>query len=256
MKVSCGMYNPCMRRMMVVTAHPDDEASSFGGSLRLYQERGVETCVICLTAGQAATHRGSARSDQELGELRRKEFAAACEILKVSRGIMLDYPDGQLHRLEMQRVVSDLSRRIREFRPQVLLTFDAAGSVTGHTDHTMASMFATLAFHWSGRSNRFPDQLTGSVTPHKIQKLYHTAAEFTLPGRQPITLPPITTTIEIGNYLETKLEAFRAHTTQQPLWSMFEEHARKRGGRELFHLAAAQNGGPVVQETDLFAGVL
>jgi len=56
-----------MRRMMVVTAHPDDEASSFGGSLRLYQERGVETCVICLTAGQAATHRGSARSDQELG---------------------------------------------------------------------------------------------------------------------------------------------------------------------------------------------
>jgi len=245
-----------MRRMMVVTAHPDDEASSFGGSLRLYQERGVETCVICLTAGQAATHRGSARSDQELGELRRKEFAAACEILKVSHGIMLDYPDGQLHRLEMQRVVSDLSRRIREFRPQVLLTFDAAGSVTGHTDHTMASMFATLAFHWSGRSNRFPDQLTGSVTPHKIQKLYHTAAEFTLPGRQPITLPPVTTTIEIGNYLETKLEAFRAHTTQQPLWSIFEEHARKRGGRELFHLAAAQNGGPVVQETDLFAGVL
>ena len=72
-------------------------------------------------------------------ELRRKEFAAACEILKVSRGIVLDYPDGQLHRLDMQRVVSDLTLRIREFRPQVLLTFDAAGSVTGHTDHTMAS---------------------------------------------------------------------------------------------------------------------
>src|SRR5260221_14395547 len=92
-------YNPCMRRMMVVTAHPDDEASSFGGSLRLYQERGVETCVICLTPGQAATCRGGARNDQELTAMRRQEFAAACEILKVSRGVILDYTDGQLHRL-------------------------------------------------------------------------------------------------------------------------------------------------------------
>jgi LmbE family N-acetylglucosaminyl deacetylase len=97
--------------------------------------------------------------------------------------------------------------------------------------------------------------LTGSIAPYRIQKLYHTAADFTLPGRQPITLPPITTTIEIGNYLETKLEAFRAHTSQQPLWAMFEEHTRKRGGRELFHLVAAEKAGPVAQESDLFAGV-
>ena len=241
--------------MMVVTAHPDDEASSFGGSLRLYRERGVETCIICLTPGQAATHRGNARSDQELGELRRKEFAAACEILKVSRGIVLDYPDGQLHRLEMQRVVSDLTLRIREFRPQVLLTFDAAGSVTGHTDHTMASVFATLAFHWAGRSNRFPDQLTGSATPHQIQKLYHTAADFTLPGRQPVTLPPVTTIIEIGNYLETKLEAFRAHTTQQPLWSCLKSTRGSAAGESYFIWRQVQNAGPVVQESDLFAGV-
>ena len=244
-----------MRRMMVVTAHPDDEASSFGGCLCLYRERGVETSIVCLTPGQAATYRGGARNDQELAARRREEFAAACKILKVSRGIVLDYPDGQLHRLDMQRVVSDLTLRIREFRPQVLLTFDPAGGVTGHTDHTMASMFATLAFHWSGRSNRFPDQLAGPVAPHRVQKLYHTSADFTLPGRQPITLPPATAIVEIGNYLETKIKAFRAHTSQQPLWPLFEEYARKRGGRELFHLAAAVNAGSVQPESDLFAGV-
>jgi LmbE family N-acetylglucosaminyl deacetylase len=248
-------YNPCMRRMMVVTAHPDDEASSFGGSLCLYSARGVETCIVCLTAGQAATHRGGARNDQELGEMRREEFAAACNILKVSRGVVLDYPDGQLHRLDMQRVVSDLTLRIREFRPQVLLTFDPAGGVTGHTDHTMASVFATLAFHWAGRSNRFPDQLNGSVNPHRIQKLYHASADVGLPGRQPVTLPPATAVIEIGNYLETKIDAFRAHTSQQPLWPQFEEYARKRGSRETFHLAAAVKPEPLMQETDLFSGV-
>jgi LmbE family N-acetylglucosaminyl deacetylase len=241
--------------MMVVTAHPDDEASSFGGTLRLYHERGVETCVICLTPGQAATHRGGARNDHELGALRRQEFAAACNVLRVSRWIVLDYPDGQLHRLELQRVVSDLTLRIREFRPQVLLTFDPAGGVTGHTDHTMASVFATLAFHWAGRSNRFPDQLSGALSPHRIQKLYHATADFSLPGRQPITLAPPTAVIEIGNYLETKIEAFRAHVSQQPLWPLFEEYARQRGKRELFHLAAAVKADPARQESDLFADV-
>jgi LmbE family N-acetylglucosaminyl deacetylase len=244
-----------MLRMMVVTAHPDDEASSFGGSLCVYRKRGVETCVTCLTAGQAATHRGGAHNDQELGALRRREFAAACEILRVSRGTVLDYPDGQLHRLEMQRVVSDLVLRMREFRPQVLLTFDPAGGVTGHTDHSMASVFATLAFHWAGRSNRFPDQLSDSVAPYGVQKLYYATADFVLPGRQPVALAPITTVIDIGDYLETKIAAFRAHASQQPLWPLFEEYARKRGRREIFHLVAAAEAGDIERETDLFAGV-
>jgi LmbE family N-acetylglucosaminyl deacetylase len=244
-----------MLRMMVITAHPDDEASSFGGALRLYHERGVETCVICLTPGQAATYRGGAHNDHELAVIRRKEFAAACEILKVSRGIVLDYPDGQLHRLDLYRVVCDLTARMREFRPQVLLCFDPAGGVTGHTDHSMASIFATLAFHWAGRNNRFPDQLGPSISPHRAQKLYYATADFMLPGRQPVTLARATTVIEIEGYLETKVKAFRAHTSQQPLWPLFEEYARKRGRRELFHLVAAVKSGPLVQESDLFAGV-
>ena len=148
-------------RLMVITAHPDDEAGGFGGVLRLYRERQVETCVVCLTPGQAASNRGGAKSDQELAAIRRKEFAAACEILKVNRGIVLDYPDGQLYRQDSYKVACDLSRHLREFRPQVLLTFGPEGGLTGHTDHSMVSVFATLAFHWAGRANRYPDQLQG-----------------------------------------------------------------------------------------------
>ncbi|PYV74808.1 MAG: hypothetical protein DMG97_07800, partial [Acidobacteria bacterium] len=77
-------YNLRMFRLMVITAHPDDEAGNFGGSLRLYRDRGAETCVICLTPGQAATNRGPAKSDRELAELRRQEFVASCEILRVT----------------------------------------------------------------------------------------------------------------------------------------------------------------------------
>ncbi len=239
---------------MCVTAHPDDEAGNFGGCLQLYADRRVETCVICLTPGQAATHRGGARSDMELATLRRQEFAAACAILKVTNAIVLDYPDGQLHRIEPYKVACDLVLKIREFRPQVVLTFGPEGGVTGHTDHSMASIFATLAFHWAGRSNRYPDQFNDSIRPHRAHKLYHATANFTLPDRQPVTPSPTTAIVEVGPYLENKLRAFKAHTSQSPLFQMFESRMRQYGGLERFHLAASLN--PVVQaETDLFAGV-
>ena len=160
-----------MLRLMCITAHPDDEAGGFGGTLRLYREKGVETCVVCLTPGQAATNRGGAKSDDELAAMRRKEFAASCEILKVTRGIVLDYPDGKLHRQDLYRVVCELTQHIRNFRPQVLMTFGSEGGVTGHTDHSMASVFASLAFQWAGRENRFPDQLADGKAPYRTQKL-------------------------------------------------------------------------------------
>jgi len=242
-------------RLMVITAHPDDEAGGFGGSLRLYSDRGVETYVVCLTPGQAATHRGGARSDHELAAIRRKEFAAACEILNVSRRIVLDYPDGQLHRQDIYHAVCDLTLQVREFQPQVMLTFGPEGGVTGHTDHSMASIFATLAFHWAGRNNRFPDQLHDHLVPHRTQKLYYATATFSLPDRQPITLSPATAVIDISAYVETKIAAFKAHSSQSPLLPLFEGHMRKRGARELFHLAATMKSGSVEPETDLFAGI-
>lgn len=243
------------KRLMCITAHPDDEAGGFGGSLLLYGERGVRTCVICLTAGQAATHRGAAKSDQELGIIRREEFNAACKILNVSEPILLDFPDGQLYRQDLYRVVCDLTHHVRRFRPQVLLTFGPEGGLTGHPDHSMASIFASLAFHWAGRDNRYPDQLTGGLTVHRAQKLYYATADFALPGRQPVTMPPTTTVIDIARHLETKIAAFKAHITQSPLAAIFEPAVRQRGAVERFHLAASTNYGPVVQETDLFKGM-
>jgi LmbE family N-acetylglucosaminyl deacetylase len=251
----CPSYNESMLRLMCITAHPDDEAGSFGGSLRLYHDRGIESCILCLTPGQAASHRGGAVNDQDLAAARRKEFAAACEILKVTQGIVLDYPDGQLHRQELYKVVYELTLHIRRLRPHVLLTFGPDGSVTGHTDHSMTSVFATLAFHWAGRNNRFPDQLSGAIQPHRSQKLYYGTVNFTLPDRQPVTLPPATAIIEIGDYLETKIAAFKAHTSQSPLWPLFESHVRGRGRQEMFHLVARMTPGLIEQETDLFAGI-
>jgi LmbE family N-acetylglucosaminyl deacetylase len=244
-----------MFRLMCVTAHPDDEAGNFGGTLRTYHDRGVETCVICLTSGQAATNRGGAKNDQELAAMRKREFAASCEILGVSRPMIFDYPDGQLHRLELNRVVYELTFEIRQFCPHVMLTFGPEGGVTGHTDHSMAGVFASLAFQWAGRSNRYADQLHSPTQAHRTQKLYYPSAESGLPGRQPITFPPPTAEIEIGKHLQTKISAFKAHASQAPLFPLFEEKVRKQGSRESFHLVASVKASPIRQESDLFEGI-
>jgi LmbE family N-acetylglucosaminyl deacetylase len=245
-----------MLRLLCFTAHPDDEAGSFGGTLLRYAERGVETHVICLTPGQAATHRGPAKSDEELSALRRCEFEAACKLLKVSRATVLDYPDGKLDRQDFLAVVADLTRRVRELRPHVVMTMGTEGAITAHTDHSMVSVFATMACHWAGRTNRFPDQLQNGLAPHQTQKLYYATALFTMPERQPVSLAPTTCIIELEpREIETKIAAFKCHTSQAPLFGFFEETVRKRGKKEVFHLANRIKPQKAEMETDLFAGV-
>jgi LmbE family N-acetylglucosaminyl deacetylase len=168
---------------------------------------------------------------------------------------VLSYPDGNLYRQDLYHVVCDLTYHVREFRPQVMLTFGPEGGITGHTDHSMASVFATLAFEWAGRSNRYPDQLKNGTQPYRPQKLYFQTSGAVLPDRQPISPPPPTTTINIGSYLQTKIEAFKAHTSQAPLFQRVEETLKRTGPEENFHLAAAVNFAPLTAETDLFAGV-
>src|SRR5580704_19471802 len=106
-----------MRKLLCVTAHPDDEAGAFGGTLLLYAERGVETSVICLTEGTAARNRGTATTNEELAKLRRAEFAASCTLLGIRHGEVFAYSDGKLDHADLYQVVGDLVLRIRRLRP-------------------------------------------------------------------------------------------------------------------------------------------
>lgn len=245
-----------MLRLLCITAHPDDEAGGFGGTLLHYAQRGMETHVICLTPGQAATHRGGAKSDEELAQMRRREFEASCRLLRVSSGTVLDYPDAGLDQQNFYSTVADLTLRVRQVRPHIMITLGPEGGVTAHPDHSMASIFATMAYHWSGRTNRFPEQLQSGLAPHRAQKLYYGTALFTLHGRQPVSPPTASAIIELGKEgLETKIAAFKCHTSQAPLFPIFEETVRRRGSQELFHLAASSTPKKAEMETDLFSGV-
>ncbi len=246
-------------RMMCVTAHPDDECGGFGGALMLAHQRGVETSVVCLTEGRAASYRGDARSSDELAQLRRKEFAAALAVLGVTHGEVLTYPDGQLVNQDFSSVTAVLVERIRRFRPHVVLTFGGDGNVNLHPDHTMVCFFATAAFHWAGRSNFAPEQLAAGLIPYRPQKLYYGAAPFLANAdaeeARHIALMPASLVLELGELKAKKLEAFCQHTTQAELLVKVKTVFEKTGGEEKYLLAAAPGLPSSPLETDMFAGV-
>jgi LmbE family N-acetylglucosaminyl deacetylase len=242
-----------MKKLMCVTAHPDDEAWAFGGALLRYRKRGVETQVLCLTRGGAGTYRGTAKSSEEQMQLRAQEFHAACRLLKVTHTELLDYPDGGLARLNFFEVVADLTQRIRAAKPGVVITFGSEGTVTAHPDHSMVALFITAACHWAGRQDRFSEQLRRGVAPHSVEKLYYLSTKDIWPERPPISPPPITANIDVREFVETKVEAFKAHATQAPLLPTYERVLRSP--YEYYHLAAARAPRTAEAETDLFAGV-
>ena len=246
-----------MFRLLCITAHPDDEAGAFGGSLALYADRGVEVSVVCLTAGTAAKNRGTARTDDELAALRTAEFEESCRFLGIAHGEVLGYPDSKLDRADFHEVVGVLVGKIRRLRPHVVLTFGQDGGLTGHPDHAMAGVFATQAFQWAGRPDRYPEQLTSEVQPHAAQKLYYATADFKLPDRMPTAPPTVTARVEVGaERFERKNQAFRKHLTQNPLFERLRTNLGNMPTYEMFHLAATREPQGAKFETDLLEGVM
>ncbi len=239
-------------RLMCVVAHPDDECFAFGGALALAADRGVATYVVCLTDGQAATNRGDAASGEELGRMRRAEFVVSCDILGVSEHELMDYGDGQMEFVDFSSAAGRLVKRMRRFRPDVVLTFGADGALNTHADHTIASMLATAAFHWSGREKRYPE-LGVMFQP---RRLFHLSTNFFLPDRQAPLPAPWTVRLDIRAVRERKSEAFRAHASQAPLMERTRELFARYGGEEFYTLMASAEAEPAREMTDLFEGLL
>jgi LmbE family N-acetylglucosaminyl deacetylase len=246
-----------MFRLLCITAHPDDEAGAFGGTLALYADRGVEVHVVCLTAGTAARNRGTAQNDDDLAELRTAELLLSCEHLGVRFCEVLHFPDSQLDRATFDEVVGVLVEKIRLIRPHVVISFAPDGGLTGHPDHAMAGTFATQAFERAGRPDRYPEQLPQGLQPHRAQKLYWATADFVLPDRMPTAPAPVTARVEVGaERFERKIEAFMKHKTQEPLFDRLRKNLGRAPTQEMFHLAAAREPREAKIETDLFEGVV
>jgi LmbE family N-acetylglucosaminyl deacetylase len=239
-------------RLFCAIAHPDDECFAFGGALALAADHGAEISIVCFTDGKAGSYRGTANSREELGILRRKEFADSCRILGIQHFEVLDYEDGKLEFSPLSELAGKLVERIRSFRPHVVLTFGLDGAPNTHADHTTISAAASAAFHWAGSPKRYP-----ALGPlHTPQRLFHQTSNFFLPGRLQPLPAPWTLTLDITPVFQRKVDAFRAHTTQVPLLDQVLPLFEEFGKTEVYTLIGSPDPQPATQSADMFEGVL
>src|SRR6266478_6315442 len=133
------------KRLLGLFAHPDDEGT-MSGALLQYGALDVETGLVCATLG-------------EVGELADPSLAT---------------PENQDPRAFAQvsgaEVVGKLVAIIRQFRPQVMATFDETGGY-GHPDHIAIYRHTTSAFYAAADAVQYPE--LGPA--HGVSKLYYTA---------------------------------------------------------------------------------
>ncbi|WP_406152675.1 PIG-L family deacetylase [Streptomyces sp. NBC_01023] len=204
--------------LLAVFAHPDDESLSAGGVLARHAAAGARTAVV--TATWAAD------------TMRAAELAEALRILGAGRPRMLGYADARAPQsapgavrfcdVPLDESVRQLVRHIREFRPEIVVTHDAYGGLTGHPDHVHTHRVATLAVQAAGLDRLYPDAgapwrpsaLYLATHPHSAER--RLGASLVREGRAMYSVPDewVTATVDVGPWLEQKIGAVLAHRSE------------------------------------------
>jgi LmbE family N-acetylglucosaminyl deacetylase len=138
--------------VVVLHAHPDDEAIFTGATIRRAVDRGARVVLVSATGGEAGECRIDLTAGETLSRRRLVELERACELLGVSRLVMLGYRDSGAHRgpyrpgtlgaAPLAEVVRRVEQVVHEEHADALVHYDPRG-ITGHVDH--------LQVHRAGR---------------------------------------------------------------------------------------------------------
>jgi LmbE family N-acetylglucosaminyl deacetylase len=201
------------KRLLAVWAHPDDEAFGPVGTMCLARDNGWETALITATRGEGGQlGQVELAPGQTIGDLREAELHCASQVIGIDQLYIWRYPDGALKEIPIQTLVNDILAVMRDFRPQVVLSFGPDG-ITGHGDHIAVGSATEQAFE------RLRAEVGTEVAP---QRLYYvtTRPDYTGPRRMGEAAPPKppTTVLNVSAYEQVKLEALQCHASQRSNW--------------------------------------
>lgn len=225
--------------MLLIFAHPDDEAISCGGTIAKYVENGWRADLICATRGEAG---GDA-------EVRTSELEASTKILGIFSLSFLDYKDGTLKDQHAGEIEDKLYKKMIELAPDVVVTMESDG-ISNHPDHTKLTLSTTYAFQKYAYDLAYPDRKMTTPKRNLLLKseefvkrsLAETEGMITEPKLYYVCLPDsvvtylqkkkvlpvesfgkpwrgvldkfVTTVIDIKRFRTTKIRALKEHISQ------------------------------------------
>lgn len=280
-------------RLLHVHAHPDDESSKGAATTAKYVDEGVEVMVATCTGGE----RGSLLNPKlahllddptfDIGAVRSAEMDAAREILGIEQ-VWLGFvdsgfpegdplpplPEGCFGRVDPIEAAGRLVKVIREFKPQVMTTYDENGGYP-HPDHIMCNRISVEAF----RAAADPDAWPEHGEPWKVSKLYYHMSfhrrrfealdramheqGYDLPDERPSTWAEdkwdrLTTFVPCAQYFEVRDAALKAHATQvdpDGMWFAVPLAVQQAGWPTEDYQLVASRVPVCIPEDDLFAGL-
>jgi N-acetyl-1-D-myo-inositol-2-amino-2-deoxy-alpha-D-glucopyranoside deacetylase len=265
-----------MGTLLLVHAHPDDEAVSTGGVMMKAKTHGHRVVLVTATKGEAGEiyNMDPDASRPRLGEIRTEELKAAGEILGVDRIEFLGYRDSGMvdtadnkdprsfHQARLDEAAGKLAVLIREERPDVVVTY-AEDGVYGHPDHIKAHYVTNAALDLLEREGGGPRKLYYIAIPRSMLESFTSQMPDAVQrqntnmrvGGTPDEL--VTTRVDVHDYVDQKRKAFAAHVSQNDPNSWFTTMASQiyelAFGTEYFQLVRGKLGSEP-PEPDLFAG--
>ncbi|WP_088287238.1 PIG-L deacetylase family protein [Kineosporia sp. A_224] len=130
--------------VLVLHAHPDDEAIFTGAAVRLLADRGLRVVLVTATDGGRGVPRVPLRSGETIRDRRLRELEEAADLLGAARLVVLPYADSGCHGGPYRpgslgaAGVGGIARRVRQLAEtegaQAVVHYDERG-VYGHVDH-------------------------------------------------------------------------------------------------------------------------
>lgn len=171
-----------MKRVLILSPHPDDEAIGLGGTLRRHVEEGDEVQVIFLTSGERGV-RG--QEPAKTARIREQEAAAAAKVLGYEAFEFWRVPDGAVK--VSPAILGRLTEKLRTWKPDLVY---APHPGEMHPDHRASLRLLRRAL--LGRRKRPMVRLYEVWTP--LRQIDHVE--------------------DISGEIDVKLAAIRAHKSQ------------------------------------------
>jgi N-acetyl-1-D-myo-inositol-2-amino-2-deoxy-alpha-D-glucopyranoside deacetylase len=280
---------------LLVHAHPDDESISTGGVMARYAAEGAHVVCVTCTGGEhgeiVVPDMDTPENHARLGEIRAEELRRALAKLGNIDSRSLGYVDSGMMgtkeneaaesfwQADFDGAVERLLAIVREVQPQVIVGYNDFGGY-GHPDHIRSALIAKAAFE------------RAADLPNSPQKLYEVARDWTRMeefrkraaergadawwnpdddeseddrrqreehfGKMQAATGPITTIVDVSDFLAAKRAAMQEHVTQlspqMTFLALTVEDWRELMPTEDFTLRVARSG-VRIPEDDLFAGL-
>jgi LmbE family N-acetylglucosaminyl deacetylase len=217
-----------IKRILVITAHPDDVDFGTAGTVARWTDAGIEVVYCIVTDGDAGGN-DPAISRPDMAALRRREQTAAAGEVGVRDLIFLGYPDGQVEAtLGLRR---DLARVMRQLRPDRVVCpspeRDYVRLGISHPDHRAVGSAARDAVYPDARNPfAFPELLADEgLEAWTVREVWITGTD--APTRY----------VDVTDTFPRKMAALRAHVSQTGERDGLEGFLRQRLAR-----SAAQGG--------------